>query len=140
MSDRHLDELLHDPQPVTLPASATVEEAARCMRERSSGAVLVTDHGELVGIFTGRDAVCRVLAAGRAGNSTLLEEVMTRRPATARPGLSSIEALRLMDDCGVRHLPVVEKGAVIGIVSRGDFGWHEKARLDEETGYKERIW
>jgi CBS domain-containing protein len=140
MSDRHLDELLHDAEPLTLPPSATVDEAARRMREKRSGAVLVIDHGELVGIFTGRDAVCRVLAAGRAANSTALGEVMTPRPATAAAGLSSIEALRLMQDCGVRHLPVVERGAVVGIVSRGDFGWHEKARLDEETGYFERTW
>jgi CBS domain-containing protein len=110
------------------------------MRDRRVGAVLVTDvDRRLVGIFTGRDAVCRVLADGRNIATTTLAEVMTRDPDTIPPGRTAIEALRLMQDGGYRHLPVIDKGKVIGVVSRGDFRGLEQARLDEETGLWERI-
>jgi CBS-domain-containing membrane protein len=56
------------------------------------------------------------------------------------PGSTAIEALRLMQDCGFRHVPIVEAGKVTGIVSQGDFRGLEKARLDEETGLFERIY
>jgi CBS domain-containing protein len=110
------------------------------MSERRVGAVLVTDQDQrLVGIFTGRDAVCRVLAQGRSSAKTALGEVMTREPDTMPSGSSAIEALRLMQDGGYRHVPVVENGRIVGIVSRGDFRGLEQARLDEETGLWERI-
>ena len=60
-------------------------------------------------------------------------------PPTMPPANIAIDALRLMEDCGCRHLPVVENGTVVGIVSRGDFRGLELDRLDEETGIWERI-
>jgi CBS domain-containing protein len=115
-------------------------EAARRMRDRRVGAVLVTEGDDrLVGIFTGRDAVSRVLADGRAPGKTTLAEVMTPNPDTMAPKCTAIEALRLMQDARCRHLPVVDQGRVIGIVSRGDFLGIEQDRLDEETGLWERI-
>ena len=110
------------------------------MHERRIGAVLVTDEQErLLGIFTGRDAV-RVLAEARNPAQVVLQDVMTRNPATLPPEKTAIEALRLMQDGGFRHVPVVrEDGTLVGIVSRFDFQGLEQDRLDQETGYWERI-
>jgi len=123
-----------------LPPSATVMRACQGMRDRRVGAVLIVgDDRRLLGIFTGRDAVCRVLAEGKNPTKITLAEVMTRKPDTIPPRITAIEALRLMQDGGYRHLPVIERDQVIGVVSRGDFRGLEKARLDEETGLWERI-
>jgi CBS domain-containing protein len=138
--ERHLLDIIHDQRPLMLAASATVKDACCEMRSRNVGATLVTDvDGRLVGIFTGRDAVGRVLAEGKSAARTLLADVMTANPTTIGPGRTAIEALRLMQDSGVRHLPVTEKDRVVGIVSRGDFRGLEHARLDHETGLWERI-
>jgi CBS domain-containing protein len=140
MSFRHMSEMVRDQNPLTLPPDASVQEACRRMRDRRVGAVLVTGPGRrLVGIFTGRDAVARVLAEGRDAAATTLSEVMTAEPDTMPAGQNAIEALRMMRDGGYRHLPVVEGKAVVGIVSSGDFRGLEQARLDEETGLWERI-
>jgi CBS domain-containing protein len=135
-----MSDLVRNQDPVMLPPSATVLDAARCMRERNVGAVLVTEGScRLVGIFTGRDAISRVLAEGKSAGSTILAEVMTPTPECLSPGHSAIDALRLMQDARCRHLPIVNNGIVVGIVSRGDFRGLEQDRLDEETGLWERI-
>lgn len=140
MAYRHMSDIVRNQNPVTLPPRASVKEACAAMRGRHVGAVLVTEgEGRLVGIFTGRDAVCRVLAEGRDPAATALADVMTTHPDTMPPGMSAIDALRQMEDCGYRHIPVVENGHVVGIVSRGDFKGLEIDRLDEETGLWERI-
>ena len=140
MTIRHMADMVRDRNPITAPPNATVAEASRQMRDRRVGAVLVVDTGaRLVGIFTGRDAVARVLAESRDPARTELRAVMTAEPVTLAPGKTAIEALRLMQDGGFRHVPVVDKGRVVGIVSRGDFRGLEQARLDEETGLWERI-
>ena len=137
---RKMADIVRNQDPVTLAPSATVREACQSMRDRRVGAVLVTEGDRcLVGIFTGRDAVHRVLAEGRSAADTTLVEVMTREPETMPPGKIAIEALRLMEDGRYRHLPIVEDGKVVGIVSRFDFSGMELDRLDEETGLWERI-
>lgn len=140
MSNRQMSEIVRSQKPLALPANATVKEACRAMRERRVGAVLVTEGDrKLVGIFTGRDAVCRVLAEGKDPAKTSLAEVMTREPDCMPPDEHAVEALRLMQDAGYRHMPIVDRGKIVGIVSRGDFRGLEQARLDEETGFWERI-
>ncbi len=137
---RKMSDIVRNQDPVTLPASATVRKACQSMRDRRVGAVLVTEADRrLVGIFTGRDAVHRVLADGRSAATTKLAEVMTRDPDTMPPGKTAIEALRLMEGGRYRHMPIVENGKVVGIVSRFDFSGIELDRLDEETGLWERI-
>ncbi len=136
---RTMSDLVRDQDPVMLPPDASVMEAARRMRDRRVGAVLVTDgDARLFGIFTGRDAVARVLAEGKNPAETTLGEVMTFNPETMTPQHTAIEALRLMHDACCRHLPIVHDGKVVGIVSRGDFTGIEQDRLDEETGLWER--
>ncbi len=137
--NREMAEIIRNQKPLTLTGATTVQEACRRMYGRKIGAVLVTDgNGALVGIFTGRDAV-RLLARGRDPTQTVLKDVMTRRPATMKPRATAIEALRLMRDGGFRHVPVVEEGVVLGVVSRGDFRGLEHDRMDAETGLWERM-
>jgi CBS domain-containing protein len=139
MHNRSIADLVAHHDPVTLPPDATVQDACRTMRARRVGCVLITDpQRHLLGIFTGRDAVamgaeCKDMA------TTRLAEVMTPRPQTLGPGATALEALRLMQDGGFRHLPLVERGMVVGIVSRGDFRAIEHARLNEETGLWETL-
>jgi CBS domain-containing protein len=137
---RTMSDIVRNQNPVTLPPSANVRDACQCMRDRCVGAVLVTEGDQrLLGIFTGRDAIHRVLAEGKSAARTKLAEVMTRDPDTMPPGKTTIEALRLMDDGRYRHVPIVDGGKVVGIVSRFDFSGIELDRLDEETGLWERI-
>jgi CBS domain-containing protein len=138
---RKMADLVRHQDPLMLPPTASVHEACRRMRDRGVGAVLVVaeDDNHLLGIFTGRDAVHRVLAEGKSAAQTKLDEVMTREPTSIPPHMTAIEALRLMEDGRYRHVPVVEDGKVIGVVSRFDFSGTELDRLDEETGLWERI-
>ena len=130
---RHLSDIICNQHPLTLPPSSTVKDACRNMHEHRVGAILVTDEqGCLVGIFTGRDAVGRVLAAGKSATKTKLADVMTSNPTTMLPHMTPIDALRLMWDGGFRHVPLVENGKLAGIVSRGDFKGCEQDSLDEE--------
>ena len=137
---RQLSEIVKHQNPLMLRPTATVKHACESMRDRRVGAVLVTDaEHHLLGIFTGRDAIARVLAEGKNPTLTTLSEVMTHKPATMPPGKTAIEALRLMQDGGFRHVPVIENGKVVGVLSKGDFRGAEQDRLDEETGIWERI-
>jgi CBS domain-containing protein len=104
---------------------------------RRCGARYDAQH-RLLGIFTGRDAV-GVLADGKEAANTRLANVMTPDPETMPPGKNAIEALRLMQDGGFRHVPIVADGKVVGVVSKGDFRGSEQDRLDEETGIWERL-
>jgi CBS domain-containing protein len=140
MTMRRMSEIVRQQNPVALAPDTTVQEACRRMRERHVGAVLVIESDRrLIGIFTGRDAICRVLAERRDPAVTRIAEVMTRDPATMAPSRTAIEALRLMHERGFRHIPVVEAGKLLGVVSRGDFRGLEQDRLDEETLLWEQI-
>jgi CBS domain-containing protein len=121
-----------------MPDEATVQAACRVMRDQRIGAILVTaPDGTLSGLFTGRDAVGRVVAEALDPATTLLRTVMTAKPDTLRPTEHAIDALRMMQDGGYRHLPIVDSGRLIGIVSLGDFDGQERSRLDVETGFWE---
>ncbi len=135
MLNRPLSELLRgQTAPLTLPPGTIMRDACRAMRERAVDAVLVADGaGPLLGIFTGRDAVRRVLAEARDTDRTTLAEVMTRDPATVAPGAAAMEALRLMQDGGFDHVPVVQGGRAVGVVSHRHFLGIEQTRLEDET-------
>jgi CBS domain-containing protein len=95
----------------------TVVEAAKLMKKGKVGAVLVVEEGRLVGIFTERDALFRVMAPGLDPASTELRAVMTRDPTTVAPDETFGYALLLMHEKGFRHTPVVENGRPVGVVS-----------------------
>jgi CBS domain-containing protein len=119
--NRALGDIVEEQTPVTLPETATVQTACRIMRDKQIGAILVIgEHGRLTGLFTGRDAVCRLLAEGIDPATTPLGAVMTLEPDSLRPNDRASDALRMMNEGGFRHLPIVEGTRLIGIVSGGD--------------------
>ena len=99
------------------PSSTTVRDAARLMAQKPTGAVMVVDGQHLVGIFTERDIAFRVVAEGLDPESTPIASVMTRGPVTIGPNVLFGQALTMMYEGGFRHLPILENGVPIGIVS-----------------------
>jgi CBS domain-containing protein len=118
--ERAVRAIIEDQRPVTAAADMTVASASRLMKQRRVGAILVLDKGRLAGIFTERDAVFRVIAEGRSPEATTLAEVMTPNPRTIGPDRPFGHALHLMYEGEFRHVPVVENGRPIGIVSTRD--------------------
>ena len=105
---------------VTFGAGTTVLEAAKSMAEREIGSVLVVDKDDLTGIFTERDVSLRVVAAGLNPLTTTLGEVMTTGPITTTPNQACGEVLDIMRAGGFRHLPIIDQGRVIGVISIRD--------------------
>jgi CBS domain-containing protein len=120
MSQRTIRMIIAEQEPVTAPATMTVGEAARLMREHRVGAIMVVQEDALAGIFTERDALIRVLAEERDVRTTRLADVMTRNPKTIHPDRSFAEALQMMYGGSFRHVPVVEEGRPVGMVSARD--------------------
>lgn len=139
-ANRELGEVVSRQMTLALTGGDTVRDACKAMWRQKAGSVLVVDDQQrLVGIFTGRDAI-RALARGADAATARLADVMTAEPAALGPKCLAIDALRLMCDGGFRHVPVVENGRVLGVVSRNDFTGVEIDRLDEEEHLKECIW
>ena len=98
----------------------TVRQAARLMREKKIAAVLVMEGERLVGIVTERDMTVRVVAASLDADTTPVGEMMTADPDTLAPSDTASDALRMMKSRNYRHLPVVDGGTVVGMVSVRD--------------------
>jgi CBS domain-containing protein len=120
MSLRSLRSIVANQPPAIAEKSVTVLEAATLMKQQGKGALLVVEGSRLSGIFTERDALFRVIAAGRDPATTKLADVMTPQPQTMHPDEPFVKALRIMHKRGFRHLPVVEHGRPLGIVSARD--------------------
>jgi CBS domain-containing protein len=116
----------------TVEADALVIECVRKMADKKIGAVMVMDCGKLVGIFTERDALSRVLAAGRDPRDTRVVEVMTTDPCCATPEMTVGDAMELVAKRSFRHLPVVANGKVQALLSSSDLThWLGKNRSGE---------
>ena len=120
MLSERIGRLVDREKMVTASPQVTVFEATRLMVEHGIGAILVVEAGALVGIFTERDAVFRVLAQSRDAHTVPIGDVMTPRPLTVTPDATFGRAMLLMHEHHFRHLPVVEDGKAIGIVSARD--------------------
>jgi CBS domain-containing protein len=118
--ERPVRSIIEDQKPVTASAEITVTAAARLMKEHSIGALLVIQEGRLAGIFTERDALFRVIAEGRDPATTRIADVMTANPRTIAPDRPFGHALHLMYEGGFRHVPVVDNGRPLGVVSSRD--------------------
>jgi len=101
-------------------ATSTVFEAIKRMVEANVGALLVTDGGQIIGIMTERDYLRRVTLEGRTDKEALVSEIMTSPLIYVTPDTSVDECMALMTDRRIRHLPVIEDGDVVGVVSIGD--------------------
>lgn len=105
---------------ISASPQTTVAEVSRLMLEQGIGTIVVVENGLLIGVFTERDAVLRVIAQGIDARSVSVGEVMTGQPLTVDADATFGHALVLMHEHGLRHLPVVEDGRLIGIVSGRD--------------------
>jgi CBS domain-containing protein len=111
---------------------SSVAECVRTMTANRIGALIVMEGERLVGIFTERDALNRVLAAGLDPVSTKISAVMTKDPFCIQPGITVAEAMQLVTKRRFRHLPVVENGKVLAVVSSGDLThWLVKDQVGE---------
>jgi CBS domain-containing protein len=108
--------------------SDNVREVARLMAERNVGAIAVLDSGRLVGVFSERDLMARVVAPGLNPDDTPVSKVMTKELIAADAGDSVGDALQKMNDRKCRHLPVVRSGKLIGMLSIRDL-----LQIDDET-------
>jgi predicted transcriptional regulator len=110
--------------------NALVMECAQKMRDKRIGGLIVMNGEKLIGIFTERDALSRVLAAGRDPRSTTVSEVMTRDPHCVCPETSVGEAMELVTEKRFRHLPIMEDGELLGVLSSRDLTqWLAKDRM-----------
>jgi len=121
-------------KPPTVDRSATVRDAARVMTEAGKGALCVVQDCRIVGIFSERDLLCRVVDKGRDPDSTPISDVMVPAPTCASLQTRRSEAVRMMIDGGFRHLPIAgEDHCLIGMLSLRDLFGHQLTRLRDEV-------
>ena len=121
-----LNSLFDEQNPVihSVGPGASVTQCVCRMNELKIGAMLVMEDDQLIGIFTERDAITRVLGAGLDPSSTKISAVMTKNPVWVSTSTTLEEAMGIITQRRVRHLPVVEDGKVLGVVSSGDLTRH----------------
>ena len=136
---RTIRDIIMTQKILALPPGTSVQEAARAMADRNVGSVMVVEDGKLVGIFTERDALVCVLAPGLDPVVTKLSVVMVRNVLTVSPDRSLVNALHRMRDNGFRHMPVVENGIPIGMISVRDALASDLVQLETEEEVKERL-
>lgn len=104
----------------SISKESSVEDSLRLMAEKNVGALVILDKGELVGIFTERDYARKVGLDRKNSVDTSIEEVMTKELITIDPNKSVKECMVIMTDNHIRHLPVIENGQLVGMISVGD--------------------
>jgi CBS domain-containing protein len=128
-----IHDLIKSQQTYQAELDVTVLDAVLAMVERNIGAVPVVHNGKLVGIFSERDLMKRVVAEGCDPRTTCLAEVMTERPLTVNTDEELECCTTLMRRHGFRHLPVCHEGQVVGIVSLRDILLHDLNEKDDEV-------
>ena len=108
------------PNPVSMPGTASVHEAARAMRDADIGDVIVIENNQVCGIITDRDIAVRIVAEAKDPATTALADICSHSLLTVTSTDSVEHAVRLMRTHAIRRLPVVEEGQAVGIVSLGD--------------------
>ena len=123
---------------VTDRADDTLHEAARKMWEQQTGSLLVMDGDELLGIITERD-ILRAVATGRPLDETRVSDAMTKDVETVPPAMTLRDAAALMAEKWIRHLPVVERGTVVGIISQRDLAGVLAGALNEPEALQQLV-
>lgn len=126
-------DLIKNQETYQAEMGVTVLEAVRAMVERNIGAVPVVHNGRLVGIFSERDLMKRVVAEGCDPRKTCLAEVMTEEPLTVNTTEELENSMALMRRHGFRHLPVCHEGQLVGIVSLRDILLHDLSEKEDEV-------
>ena len=122
---------------VSVRSSDFVVQALQLMRDHRVRAVLVVDDNKLVGIVTQGDCAIKVLLPGKDAKATVVSEVMTRDPMTVRPADPLEACMGLMANRGFRHLPVLDGGKLVGVVSVGDVVKDQARQMGEQIGFLE---
>lgn len=122
---------------VSIRSGEPVVQALQMMRDHRVRAVLVVDDGALKGIITQGDCAIKVLLPGRDAKNTLVSEVMTADPMTVKPSDPLEACMGLMANRGFRHLPVLDRDRVVGVVSVGDVVKDNIRRMGEQIGFLE---
>ncbi len=117
---KHIAEIIEGRPLYHADCSESVRDVARRMSDWNVGAIAILDGGKLVGIFSERDLMTRVVAAGLDPDGTEIDKVMTKSIAVAEPAENIDDALRKMRSLNCRHLPVVERGKLLGMLSLRD--------------------
>jgi len=104
----------------TIAPDAKVFEALKLMAEKKVGALIVLEKGTVAGILSERDYARKIALMGRVSQDTLVKEIMTVHVYGVHPSSSSEECMALMTDRHIRHLPVIEKDKLVGVISIGD--------------------
>ncbi|QID17880.1 CBS domain-containing protein [Nitrogeniibacter mangrovi] len=139
MPARLIRDVIAGKQIVTGLPELTVVEAAARMNAAKVGAIMVVDKDELLGIFTERDGLTRVLASNLAADAVCLAQVMTPDPVTITPDRPLGHALHMMHEGGYRHVPVVDNGRVVGMVSARDALGLELVDFESELARRDDI-
>ncbi len=110
----------HKPAIHSVSPDISITECVRRMNDLNIGAMLVMEDHQLLGIFTERDAITKVLGAGLDPSCTKVSAVMSQNPVCVTPSTTLDEAMAIVSNRRIRHLPVVQDGNVLGMVSSGD--------------------
>lgn len=139
MPTRPIRQLISNQTLFVATPGSSVSEACALMKSGNVGAIAVVEEGRLCGIFTERDAVYRVLAQDLEPHSTRLDQVMTPSPQTITPDRPFGHALHLMFEGGFRHVPVLEGGKLVGMVSARDALSVDLAQFKDDVEEREHI-
>lgn len=136
MQRKIIPDVVRDQELSFAAPHATVREAAQAMARRRISALMVLDRDRLVGIFTERDLAAKVVAVGLDPDATPVSAVMTANPDTLAPDDTAHQALMMMRAAGYRHLPVVDRSRVVGMVSVRDL--YDTALSELEDDIRDR--
>ena len=132
---KKLREIMREGLLFAVRKNATVSEASRTMTEKNVGIVVVLEEDRLIGVFSERDAVRRVIDKGLDPKTTSVEQVMTRNLVIADENEDYQTAMRRMDQANIRHLPIVRGNQVVSMLSIRDLMRVDMQRMDEELRF-----
>lgn len=133
-------EIMSSAHLLTCGKDTSLSDAAKRMKEEDVGSIVVVERDRVVGIFTERDAVNRIVAAGLNSVTTPIEQVMTPNPDVISPDAPIADAIQKMDEAHYRHLPVVAGNRVVGVLSFRDLPIRDLAAMAQGIDTRKKAW